>query len=125
VVQNGKESMWQEVLSSMPQGSVLGPLLFLLVLNDQDMAVSLSEILLKFADNTKLASVVRDAEDRRQLQGALDGLTAWSERWGTMFSMQKCKVMHMGHNNVKSEYTMYQYCTGTKLEVTREKKTLE
>jgi hypothetical protein len=49
-------------------------LLFLLFINDLDMAVSLAEILLKFADDTKLAHVVRDEGDRRQLQAALDGL---------------------------------------------------
>jgi ribonucleases P/MRP protein subunit RPP40 len=73
-VLNGRESTWEEVLSGVPQGSVLGPLLFLLFINDLDMAVSLAEILLKFADDTKLARVVREEGDRRQLQAALDGL---------------------------------------------------
>jgi Reverse transcriptase (RNA-dependent DNA polymerase)/Endonuclease-reverse transcriptase len=68
---NGKESKWAEVLSGLPQGSVLGPLLFLIFINDLDAAVSLAELLLKFADDTKLARVIRDETDRQELQAAL------------------------------------------------------
>jgi Reverse transcriptase (RNA-dependent DNA polymerase) len=76
---NGKESTWAEVLSGVPQGSVLGPLLFLIFINDLDAAVSLAELLLKFADDTKLARVIRDETDRQELQAALnwtDGLVS-------------------------------------------------
>jgi hypothetical protein len=54
VVLNGKESPWEEGLSGVPQGSVLGPLLFTIFINDLDMAVSELELLLKFADDTKV-----------------------------------------------------------------------
>jgi hypothetical protein len=99
VVLNGKESTWEAVLSGVPQGSVLGPLLFLLFINDPDQAVSLSELLYKFADDTKLASLVKNEEDRQRLQASLNGLVQWSERWGMSFNVKKCKVMHLGRNN--------------------------
>jgi Reverse transcriptase (RNA-dependent DNA polymerase)/Endonuclease-reverse transcriptase len=92
VVLNGKESTWEDVLSGVPQGSVLGPLLFLLFINDLDSAVSLAEALLKFADDTKLARVVKNEEDRRQLQAALDDLIDWSRKWGMAFNVKKCKL---------------------------------
>ena len=54
VVINGKASSWAEVLSGVPQGSVLGPLLFLVFINDIDEAVSKLDLIRKFADDTKL-----------------------------------------------------------------------
>jgi Reverse transcriptase (RNA-dependent DNA polymerase) len=104
VVLNGQESTWEDVLSGVPQSSVLGPLLFLLFINDLDGAVSLSEILLKFADDTKLARTVKNEEDRQQLQAALDGLVNWSKKWGMAFNVKKCKVMHVGRNTIRSDY---------------------
>jgi ribonucleases P/MRP protein subunit RPP40 len=98
---NGKESTWAEVLSGVPQGSVLGPLLFLIFINDLDAAVSLAELLLKFADDTKLARVIRDETDRQELQAALNGLMDWSVKWVMRFNVQKCKLMHLGHQNEK------------------------
>jgi hypothetical protein len=80
VVLNGKESTWEAVLSGVHQGSVLGPLLFLIFINDLDLAVSLQELLLKFADDTKLAGIVKDEADRMRLQAALDNLLQWSEK---------------------------------------------
>jgi ribonucleases P/MRP protein subunit RPP40 len=120
VVLNGHESSWEEVLSRVPQGSVLRPLLFLIFINDLDAAVSLAELLLKFADDTKVARVIRSDEDRAGWQRALERLMDWSEAWGMRFNVKKCKVMHLGRNNNKNKYVM----GGSKLEVTREEKDL-
>jgi hypothetical protein len=92
----------------------------LIFINDLDLAVSLHELLLKFADDTKLAGLVKDEADRRRLQAALDNLLKWSEKWGMRFNVQKCKVMHLGRTNIKSEYSM----AGSKLAVTSEEKDL-
>jgi hypothetical protein len=97
---------------------MLGPLLFLLFIYDLDQAVSLSELLYKFADDTKLASLVKNKEDRQRLQASLNGLVQWSERWGMSFNVKKCKVMHLGRNDPKAGYTM----SGVDLEVTRGEK---
>ena len=106
VVLNGKYSTWEDVLSGVPQGSVLGPLLFLIFINDLDLAVAKTSILNKFADDTKLAQVMKSEEDRNTLQRSLDSLVEWSECWGMQFNVAKCKVMHVGRSNHQYEYTM-------------------
>jgi hypothetical protein len=120
VVLNGEESTWEEVLSGVPQGSVLGPLLFLIFINDLDMSVSDLETLLKFADDTKVARVIRSDRDREALQAALDKMMQWADTWGMRFNVSKCKVMHIGRSNGRSDYKM----GGATLEKTREEKDL-
>jgi hypothetical protein len=92
VVLNGKYSSWADVLSGVPQGSVLGPILFLIFINDLDFAALLIDILRKFADDTKLGQTVTTLEERELLQQALDSLCRWAEEWGMEFNIKKCKV---------------------------------
>ena len=106
VVINSKPSTWKEVLSGVPQGSVLGPILFLIYINDLDGAARLVNILRKFADDTKLGKSVPNEEARDGLQQALDELCSWADKWGMSFNVSKCKVMHLGHNNQRYQYTM-------------------
>jgi hypothetical protein len=105
-VLGGEYSSWIDVLSGVPQGSVLGPLLFLIFINDIDEAAAAVDILRKFADDTKLGNTIRSEDDHRQLQEALNNLTAWSEKWGMEFNIKKCKVVHFGRSNRKYEYMM-------------------
>jgi hypothetical protein len=76
----------------------------------------MAELLFKFANDTKLAHVVKSEEDRQRLQAALDELVAWTETWGMTFNVKKCRVMHLGRNSLNSDYTM----CGAQLEVTKE-----
>ena len=64
VVLNGEFSEWMEVLSGVPQGSVLGPLLFIIFINDLDTMAAAADLLSKFADDTKVGVYVRGPEDR-------------------------------------------------------------
>ena len=106
VVLNGKFSSWQEVLSGVPQGSVLGPLLFLIFINDLDSVLEGVESMKKFADDTKIGGTVETAEDQAVIQRALDSLQQWAETWGMSFNVSKCKVMHAGKKNPGYQYTM-------------------
>ena len=82
VVVNGKASEWCEVLSGVPQGSVLGPTLFIIFINDLDTVVEVTGALVKkFADDTKCYMVVEKEEDRQRFQVMLQNLENWSTEW--------------------------------------------
>ena len=104
VVINGEASDWLHVTSGVPQGSVLGPLLFLIYINDIDFGVS-SKIS-KFADDTKLGGKALTIGDCETIQKDLDNLNNWSEKWLLKFNKDKCKVMHVGYNNLKHNYKL-------------------
>ena len=107
VVLNGEASEWADVLSGVPQGSVLGPTLFLIFINDIDKAVEVtSSVLLKFADDTKVGRVVESEEQREELQSTINRLVGWSVEWQMLFNSKKCHILHLGPRNAKYEYTM-------------------
>ena len=107
VVLNGVASEWAGVLSGVPQGSVLGPTLFLIFINDIDRAVDVTNsILLKFADDTKVARVVENQEDQAELQNTINRLEEWSREWQMLFNSSKCHILHLGANNHNYEYSM-------------------
>jgi len=85
-------SSWQAVLSRVPQGSVLGPVLFSIYTNDLDEDIR--NFILKFADDTKVFGKVMDDKDKCKLQEDLNKLVSWAQRWKMEFNVTKCKVMH-------------------------------
>ena len=107
VVLNGQQSAWGEIVSGVIQGSCLGPALLLAFINDIDTAVDMtSSFLSKFADDTKMASIVETEEDRKRFQEGVDGLASWSKDWQLLFNVGKCKIMHLGVNNQRFSYSM-------------------
>ena len=107
VVLNGEASEWADVLSGVPQGSVLGPTLFLIFINDIDRAVEVtSSVLLKFADDTKVGRVVENEGQREELQNTIDRLVEWSTEWQMLFNSSKCHILHLGARNAGYQYTM-------------------
>jgi hypothetical protein len=114
----GKFSEWIEVISGVPQGSVLGPLLFLIYINDIDEGI-VSKIS-KFADDTKLCKEIRNDEDAKILQEDLRKLSQWSEEWQMLFNIDKCSVMHIGKQEDIHGYEL----NGKELRVSEEERDL-
>ena len=106
VVCEGNFSESIQVESGVPQGTVLGPPLFSVFIDDIDEVAKRIELSLKFADDTKGMKIIRGEEDRKILQETLDGLVEWAEKWGIKFNLAKCKIMHVGRNNPGYVYTM-------------------
>ena len=88
-------SHWVEVVSRVLQGSVLGPLLFLIYVNDLPAWIKTN--IKMFADDTKLWNTIQQESNSQELQEDLDKLREWSNKWLLDFNIEKCKVMHVGH----------------------------
>jgi len=97
-------SSWRKVTSGIPQGSVLGPTLFVLFINDLPEIVG-SPVAL-FADDTKVFRAIETQEDSDMLQSDISKLQKWSEKWQLPFNKSKCKVMHYGKENRQAEYVI-------------------
>ena len=91
VVIGDESSEWLDVLSGVPQGSVLGPLLFVIFINDMPQAIK--TLCKLFADDTKLIGVIRNPLDIATLQRDIDCLVRWAEDWLMDFNVDKCKYM--------------------------------
>ena len=89
------------------QGSVLGPILFIIYIDDIDTCLgNFSGFVSKFADDTKIAKVVKNKESAAEMQTIITNLEAWCKIWGMDFNIKKCCLMHFGYNNPKTEYKM-------------------
>ena len=99
------ESDWSEVISEVPQGSVLGPILIVLYIND--LPENVHSKVKMFADDTKVYRPINTVSDQASLQQDLNSLQCWSEKWLNLrFNASKCKRMHMGNNNQGTEYNL-------------------
>jgi len=105
----GETFQLAQVLSGVPQGSVLGPILFLIFINDLEQG--LYSDVLKFADDsdTKLYCAVSSQDDHVRLQSDLDNICKWAHRWQMSFNVSKCKVLRYGRMNTGIDplYSMY------------------
>ena len=100
----GSLSNWEDVLSGIPQGSVLGPTLFVVFINDMpDVITSLSKM---FTDDAKVFRQIETSADTATLQNDLDHLTDWSKKWQMNFNVNRCKRFHIGQTNPHNKYTI-------------------
>jgi len=97
VVVDGKHSQWTSVDSGVPQGTVMGPLLFLLHINDLPKCVT-SQVRL-FADDCLIYRAIKSVEDQIDFQKDLDELQKWAEKWGMRFNASKCQIMRIHRGN--------------------------
>ena len=93
VVCNGEHSNWAPVLSGVPQGSVIGPILFLIYINDFPEEIRSTVRL--FADDTIMYMTMSGASDAASLQEDLDRLATWENKWIMQFHPQKCSVFRL------------------------------
>ena len=91
IVMEGSCSIFLHVDSRIPQGTVLGPLLFLCHIND--LPLSVDSKIRQFADDYLIYREINSIEDKVQLQKYLDSLQDWAENWGMRFNAQKCYIL--------------------------------
>ena len=100
VVVNGVKSDWAPIVSGIPQGTVLGPLLFSLYINDIMSDIE-CEIRL-FADDCVCYHEIKDMEDTLRLQKDIDRLGIRARKWGKRFQPVKCNLIQLTkrHNKI-------------------------
>jgi hypothetical protein len=113
VVLGGECSEWESVCSGVPQGSVLGLLLFVIFINDLPETIELPSKL--YADDSKVMCEIRKdkvEEDTSRLQADIERIVEWCDRWLMKLNVGKCKVMHIGFKNPRVNYQMKDVVSG-------------
>ena len=100
----GSFSSWLPVVSGVPQGSVLGPVLFLFYIND--LVDGLECPILLFADDAKIYKELRTPDDVEALARDMKRIQEWSEKWLLSFNEDKCATMHIGLHNQQHDYIL-------------------
>ena len=106
VMVNGKLSSPHQVISGVPQGSVIGPLLFLVLINDIDKDTAHSMVA-SFADDTRVTKGLSTQEDACTLQNDLFQIYHWSEQNNMQFNALKFELIRYGKNTALKEDTAY------------------
>jgi hypothetical protein len=112
---NDKSSKSYPIKSGVPQGSVLGPILFTIYINDLPDDLPNNIKLKLFADDAKLYYIHNNTNNsENDLQIAINRISTWAKKWGLQFAIKKTFVMYLGSKNKKIEY----YLNGQKINPT-------
>ena len=111
VVVNGEKSNPAPVLSGVPQGSVIGPLLFLVLIGDIDNNIC-NAFLSSFADDTRVGYGIQSTQDAQLLQDDLDKVYNWAEENNMLFNSKKFELLQYGPNTDLKSSTTYKSNTG-------------
>ena len=101
---NGVFSEWKNVTSGIPQGSVLGPVLFLIFITDMPEVLNCCAQFV--ADDAKVYSPIKAENDRIRLQVGVNNAEEWAKIWNMFFHARKCKHLYIGNNYPTEHYTM-------------------
>ena len=104
VIIDSVASDWKPVTSGVPQGSILGPLMFLLFINDMPLVTSSCTTAL-FADDAKCFKEIKSVNDCIKLQNDLTNLYKWSKDWGMSFNLNKCKILSITRSRINVNYS--------------------
>ena len=111
VVLRGNCSDWSPVISGVPQGTVLGPILFIIYIND--ISANITSTVKIYADDTKIyRKIMEPDKDIPALQLDLNKLSDWANKWQLRFNPEKCEVMRVTHSRDRSKPS---YSLGTQL----------
>ena len=107
VVINGQTSNWLDVHSGVPQGSVLGPLLFILYMDDLHSSVTGSTLKI-FADDVAVYKVVTSVSDCHVLQEDLSSIFCWTAAWQVRLNPGKCEALNITNKRapIQFDYTI-------------------
>ena len=93
-----------QVTSGVPQGSVLGPILFLIYINDLHEVITV--IMKLFADVAKVYRSLSSVDHVHQVQSSVDEAVTWFNIWEMLFNFNKCKHLHIGSRHDSVTYTI-------------------
>ena len=104
---NHSFSEWSAVRSGVPQGSVLGPILFLIYINDLSTCCPDFKNLYLFADDSKCFSTIKSISDCDKFQKSLDSIYLWSNHWQLSLAADKCQIISFSNNKTASLNYIY------------------
>ena len=105
VIVNGTGSVSSPVLSGVPQGTVIGPILFLICIND--INCDINSRMWFFADDSIIYREIRSIGDHKKLQDNITKLQSWSERWQLTFKPKKCYVLSITNKRNISKFVYH------------------
>ena len=123
-LQFGIASAWMNVISGVPQGSVLGPLLFVLFIND--IVDSMDCQCYLYADDMKLYRIVKNDTETEILQTNLTKVVDWTEKWLLKLNVSKCKVLRINDKKIANDtgYEITENSVSSRLEVVESERDL-